>query len=167
MKRREAEAENERQVKFVLLNKVFTRNHKWPNAKGTLSSFKNEESNPINFNLNSTYENHSPGNNLSNNELRPSPPQPSTSAPPMGSQRGPSKADQEHAHLANLFAAREDGVDTFGNYGQLRYGGTDAGRLVAQKTGAATTGGSSFNPFAQQQQQQQRQQGNDQPFFSI
>ncbi|EIM80614.1 ENTH-domain-containing protein [Stereum hirsutum FP-91666 SS1] len=124
--------------------------------------------NPVNFNLGSTYENHNTGANLSNNELRPTPPQPSTSAPPGGgSQRGPRKADQEHAHLANLFAAREDGVDTFGNYGQLRYGGTDAGRLVTQKTGAPT-GGSSFNPFAQQQQQQQhQQQGSDQPFFSI
>ena len=46
----------------------------------------------------------------------------SISAPPASQQRGPTRTDQEHAHLANLFANRaDDGVDTFGNVGQLRY----------------------------------------------
>jgi len=66
------------------------------------------------------------------------------------------KADQTHSHLANLIGNAEDGVDTFGNFGQLRYGGQAVG---AQKTGT--------NPFAQQQQQQQQQQSSEQPFFSI
>lgn len=34
----------------------------------------------------------------------------------------PQRSDGEHAHLANLLANREDGLDTFGNIGQLRYG---------------------------------------------
>ena len=78
------------------------------------------------------------------------------------------RSDAEHAHLANLFANRDDGQDTFGNVGMLRYGQTDAGRLVATKTG-----GGSNNPFAMQQQQQQQhyqqqhQQSSDQPFFSL
>lgn len=58
--------------------------------------------------------------------------------------------DGQHAKLASLFAARgEDGVDTFGNAGNLRFVATEAGRVVAQKTGF-----SSNNPFAQQQHQQ-------------
>ncbi|KDQ54579.1 hypothetical protein JAAARDRAFT_38265 [Jaapia argillacea MUCL 33604] len=77
-------------------------------------------------------------------------------------QAGPTRADQEHAHLASLFAGRgDDGIDTFGNVGQLRYGPSQAGRVAAQKTGAP-----SHNPFAQFQQPQQ-QHGNDQPFFQI
>ncbi|KAH7917844.1 ENTH-domain-containing protein [Leucogyrophana mollusca] len=86
--------------------------------------------------------------------------------------RAPTRADHEHAHLANLFANRDDGQDTFGNVGALRYGQTDAGRLLAQKTGAGQN-----NPFALQQQQQQQQHGGyqqggygqqaEQPFFSI
>ncbi|KAH9949404.1 epsin domain-containing protein [Amylocystis lapponica] len=75
------------------------------------------------------------------------------SAPPA-SFRGPSRTDQQHAQLANIFATRgEDGIDTFGNFGQLRYGFTPAGRTVAQRTGAA-----SRNSFSQQ---------NDPPFFSV
>lgn len=75
--------------------------------------------------------------------------------------KGPTRADQEHAHLASLFANRDDGQDTFGNVGQLRYGQTAAGRLAVQMTGAGAN-----NPFTQQQQQQQGQSA-DQPFFSI
>ncbi|KAA1473303.1 ENTH-domain-containing protein [Dentipellis sp. KUC8613] len=118
-----------------------------------------------NFNLPSTYENRSPSTNLSSS-VSPAPSSHSQQPAPSPS-RGPTRADQEHAHLANLFAApRDDGIDTFGNFGQLRYGHTDAGRIVAQKTGAPH---SNFNPFAaqQQQQQQQHQQNPDQPFFSI
>ena len=32
----------------------------------------------------------------------------------------PARSDGEHAHLANLLANREDGLDTFGNVGTLR-----------------------------------------------
>ncbi|ETW76487.1 equilibrative nucleoside transporter protein [Heterobasidion irregulare TC 32-1] len=115
-----------------------------------------------NFSLPSTYETHSPHTNLSSS-LSPAPISSASSSP--GPSR-PTRADQEHAHLANLFAApRDDGLDTFGNIGQLRYGGTDAGRLAVQKTGAPNNG---YNPFAQQQQQQQQQhQNGDQPFFSV
>ncbi|EIW77759.1 ENTH-domain-containing protein [Coniophora puteana RWD-64-598 SS2] len=77
------------------------------------------------------------------------------------------RSDSEHAHLANIFANRDDGQDTFGNVGALRYGQTDAGRAVA----ATGTGGSGHNPFAmrqqQQQQQQQQMQNGNQPFFSF
>lgn len=58
----------------------------------------------------------------------------------------------ENAALAALFAGRDGGVDTFGNYGNLRYG-ANAGKLVTNPTG---------NPYAQQQPA-----GSDQPFFSV
>ena len=111
-------------------------------------------------------------------------------SPQAAPKRSQTRADQEHAHLANLFAARDgDGVDTFGNVGALRYaarslfirlrvidvgatffscsfGQTEYGKLAAQKTGAVPQ--NSFNPFAQQQQQQQQHtQNNEQPFFTI
>ncbi|TCD60241.1 hypothetical protein EIP91_010517 [Steccherinum ochraceum] len=129
------------------------------NASSAFSSPALQNSTPISFNLQGTYAN---GNAPSS--FTP-PPQPPKSAPPgPGSMRNPTKTDQEHAHLADLFANRDDGIDSFGNFGQLRYG-QQAGRLVGQQTGQP--GG--HNPFAQQQQQQQQQQqvGNDQPFFSI
>ena len=31
------------------------------------------------------------------------------------------RADDEHSKLASLLANREDGIDTFGNWGNLRY----------------------------------------------
>lgn len=76
-----------------------------------------------NFSLPSTYESH---------ETPPrrdyaSPPQPQSQAVPAPSpqptpKRSQTRADEEHAHLASLFAARDgDGVDTFGNVGTLRY----------------------------------------------
>ena len=69
------------------------------------------------FSLPSTYETHSPHTNLSSS-LSPAPISSASSSP--GPSR-PTRADQEHAHLANLFAApRDDGLDTFGNIGQLR-----------------------------------------------
>ncbi|KAF7800098.1 hypothetical protein EIP86_011342 [Pleurotus ostreatoroseus] len=67
----------------------------------------------------------------------------SFTAPPTPiSMRSASRnADQRHAELASAWANRgDDGVDTFGNAGLLRFGPTDTGRLAAQKTGA--TGGS-------------------------
>ncbi|KAI5121733.1 hypothetical protein M0805_009025 [Coniferiporia weirii] len=75
-------------------------------------------------------------------------------APPPAMAR-PVRSDGEHAHLASILANRgDDGVDTFGNIGQLRYGHTQAGRMAAQKTGQ-------HNPFAAQQQT------SEQPFFTI
>lgn len=105
--------------------------------------------------------------------------------------------DGKHAHLAGLIGNRyvsplqsrlskfmslttlddvcysaEDGIDTFGNTGQLRYGHTGGGRqntiapLVGQRTGTGV------NPFASMSRQQtlgaqQTGQNPDQPFFSI
>ncbi|OCH86916.1 ENTH-domain-containing protein [Obba rivulosa] len=112
-----------------------------------------QSSGPV-FNLQGTYAN-SPS-------MSTSPPPPSQSAPPQqGVPQVRTRVDQEHSHLASLFANRtDDGVDTFGNFGQLRYG-QHTGRFVGQQqTGAPQ---SSYNPFAQQQQQQNAEQ----PFFSI
>jgi epsin len=132
----------------------------------------------VQFNLGGTYSN---GTTPSFSSASPQPPQQSLSAPasaPSSSSRGPSRADQDHANLASLFAARtDDGVDSFGNVGALRYGQAQGKPLAAQPTGAN-------NPFYQPQQQQQQQnaygqqsafgqqnpygqQNNDQPFFSV
>jgi len=108
------------------------------------------------FNLQGTYSN---GNGPSS--FSP-PPAPKSAPPGSGSQRLPTKTDQQHQQLAGLIANRdEDGIDSFGNFGQLRFG-QQAGRLVGQATGPA-----SHNPFSQQQQHQQQQGNNEQPFFSI
>ncbi|KAF8603394.1 ENTH-domain-containing protein [Ceratobasidium sp. AG-I] len=65
--------------------------------------------------------------------------------------------DGANTHLAHLIANREDGQDTFGNVGQLRFGhGNTAQRLHTQQTGAP-------NPFGQQQHQSQ----SEQPFFTV
>ena len=140
---------------------------------------------PVSFNLQGTY-----GNSPSS----VSPPPMSHSAPPSAHRQNTmpavkTRADDEHSKLASLLAGREDGIDTFGNWGNLRcvcvcgltrllslsdmltcvdgrrYG-QQAGRLVTgQPTGAPNN--NSHNPFALQQQQQ-HQQGfaNEQPFFS-
>ncbi|KAB5591191.1 Epsin amino-terminal domain containing protein [Ceratobasidium theobromae] len=64
--------------------------------------------------------------------------------------------DGANSHLAHLIANREDGMDTFGNVGQLRFGhGQSAQRLHATHTGA-------HNPFGQPQQG-----ANEQPFFTV
>lgn len=116
------------------------------------------------FNLHGTYANSSAPSYGST----PSPAPTSSSSqsksevsayPSGGAGRGTTRTDEEHAHLANLFANRDDGQDTFGNVGALRYGQTQAGRVVMQKTGVSAN-----NPFALQQQQTQNQ---EQPFFSI
>ncbi|OAX37747.1 ENTH-domain-containing protein [Rhizopogon vinicolor AM-OR11-026] len=112
------------------------------------------------FNLQGTYTNSTaPSYNSS-----PVPAQApaSTPSPSIGASTGsgtghPTRADQEHSHLADLFANRDDGQDTFGNIGVLRYGQTPAGQLAAQKTGV----GAKNNPF------QHQGQSADQPFFSI
>ncbi|KAK4054828.1 hypothetical protein OIV83_000752 [Microbotryomycetes sp. JL201] len=97
----------------------------------------------------------------------PSPPSAATNAPaPSQSpfRARPPKDDGKHADLARMLAAgREDGIDSFGNIGNLR---VPVGQQFATKTG---------NPFLPQQtgqpQQQslqsQPQQNNQQPFFTI
>lgn len=117
------------------------------------------------FNLQGTYSNsNAPSYNSSPVPSQVSSPSPAVSSTSTGAgagRGGPSRADQEHSHLANLFANRDDGQDTFGNVGALRYGHTQAGLLAAQKTGLGTKN----NPF--QLQQQQQGQNAEQPFFSI
>jgi epsin len=74
-----------------------------------------------NFSLPSTYESHEPPPR--HDYANPAtPPQPaSVPSPQPAVKRSQTHADQEHAHLANLFAARDgEGVDTFGNVGTLR-----------------------------------------------
>lgn len=101
--------------------------------------------------------------------------------------------DGQHGQLASLLArGREDGLDTFGNVGNLRkfivddlfvihvdgradsYLGIPVGstfhnsnKVAVQQTGAGSLGLN--NPFGQRQAQQGQQQGqsSEQPFFSI
>ena len=76
-----------------------------------------------NFSLPSTYESHEPPSRQDFSTSPQPQPQPAPVPSPRPTpQRSQTRADQEHAHLANLFAARDgDGVDTFGNIGALRY----------------------------------------------
>ncbi|KAI9463026.1 ENTH-domain-containing protein [Russula earlei] len=112
-----------------------------------------------NFSLPSTYESHEP---LPRNDYMPSSQPAGAPSPQSAAKRSQTRTDQEHAHLASLFAARDgEGVDTFGNVGALRFGQTEYGKLAAQKTGVESQ--TKYNPFAQQQQAQ----NNEQPFFTI
>jgi epsin len=109
------------------------------------------------FNLQSTYEIHSPSQ-LSSLSSSPAPSHTPSKQQGNQGQRpiAVKKKEDENETLASLFADREGGQDTFGNVGALRYGYTDVGRsIIANKTG------SSHNPFAQQQQ------NNEKPFFDI
>ncbi|KAF9048095.1 ENTH-domain-containing protein [Hymenopellis radicata] len=119
------------------------------------SPIRNSPMPPPSFNLQGTYENNN-GGNFTNNSTpsgsdygrTPSPAQrPAVHVPPR---------KDENAHLASLFANRDDGQDTFGNVGALRFG-QQAGGMVNQ--GALNQGN---NPFGKQQQQ-----SNEQPFFSV
>ncbi|KAG6826351.1 hypothetical protein H0H92_000234 [Tricholoma furcatifolium] len=135
-------------------------------------SFSPPQPQPPSFNLGGTYDSHSTAGLSSLSASSPSsPPSISLSPSPNPSSTNPYAQQQkpfqvkpranENEALANLFANRDDGQDTFGNVGTLRYGHTDAGRAVVatQKTG---------NPFAQQQQQQQfGGSSNERPFFDI
>lgn len=113
------------------------------------------------FNLPGTYETHSPSR-VSSLSSSPAPTQNQNQNRPIQVKTKKELGENE-AHLAALFANRDDGQDTFGNIGSLRYGYTDAGRqIVAQRTGA-----SPHNPFAQQQQQQQQAVNPERPFFDI
>ena len=115
------------------------------------------------FNLPGTFESRTNGLSPSPG---PSPASQATNLPKTSPQRGPTRTDQEHAHLANLIANADDGIDTFGNYGQLRCVSTDifcsAPFLIAPRYGA-TMNKPGTNPFSKQQQPQ----NTEQPFFSI
>jgi epsin len=87
------------------------------------SAFSPPSGSPFpNFNLPGTFENRA----STASPARASPTVPGAS--PVGGGRGatpvkgPTRADQEHSHLASLIGNAEDGVDTFGNVGQLRCG---------------------------------------------
>ncbi|KAJ7057781.1 ENTH-domain-containing protein [Mycena amicta] len=120
-----------------------------------MPSFSPQQQQPPMFNLPGTYDNGS----------SPPPHQSSTSSPGPSQQPhqqdGPGFRvkvnDGNNQHLANLFANREDGQDTFGNVGALRYGHTNAGRAMVASQNTGT------NPFGRPQQTQQT----DQPFFSV
>ena len=92
------------------------------------------------------------------------PPMPVAQPPPLAQRPAstpatrPPRDDGKHAHLANLLGNRDDGMDTFGNTGALRYGHA-GNRLQAQQTGT--------NPFQRNQQQQQQQSNNEQPLFEL
>lgn len=104
--------------------------------------------------------------------LTPSSPPKSTIKPAW---QAPVRADDgNHADLANLIGrGREDGLDTFGNVGNLRVptGSVfhQSNRVAVQQTGVQSqaTGFGANNPFGRPPQQQQQQQNSDQPFFSI
>jgi len=76
--------------------------------------------------------------------------------------RRPFVDDGKNAHLASLIANKDDGIDTFGNFGQLRMGHQHTGpaALISQRTGS--------NPFQQTMQRSQTMnKDNEQPFFSV
>ena len=90
-----------------------------PTSSPSPTSFPPTQQSPIpNFNLPGTFENRTNGISPS---PRPSPATQATNLPGVNQQKGPTRADKQHAHLANLISNPEDGVDTFGNFGQLRY----------------------------------------------
>jgi hypothetical protein len=110
---------------------------------------------------------HSPPSSPS--QPRPNPFTPQQNGIPYSSPQSPTqpqpqpqphstRTDGPHAHLASLLANKDDGQDTFGNVGPLRYGQTDVGRLVAQKTGLGS--GVSRNPFT-------RETTDERPFFDL
>lgn len=96
-----------------------------PSFSQHLSASPGPQTAPV-FNLQGTYAsaNSSPSPYANANNASPAP----SSSPPaqaspsrQGTLQVKTRADEQHAHLANLFANRDDGVDTFGNFGQLRY----------------------------------------------
>jgi len=119
---------------------------------------------PVSFNLTGTYDNHSQSNLSSLSQSTPTTPSNANVANNPYTQKAiqvktKKVLGENEAHLEALFANRDDGQDTFGNVGALRYGNTAAGRtLLAQQTGARQN-----NPFAKQDQQQ----NNEKPFFDI
>ena len=80
------------------------------------SSTGPQTASPVSFNLQGTYSQQQP-------QSSQSPPPMSHSAPPRQNTMPnvKTRTDEEHSKLASLFANREDGIDTFGNFGALRY----------------------------------------------
>ncbi|KAK1222779.1 hypothetical protein PQX77_014347 [Marasmius sp. AFHP31] len=116
-----------------------------------------QNTNPPMFNIQGTYES---GNHMQTQDLSTASsfrtPSPNTQAQQANRPIHVKTKQDENQELANLFADRDGGQDTFGNVGMMRYGHTGAGRMVAQQS-------QGNNPFAKQQQQG----SNEQPFFSI
>ncbi|KAG6841521.1 hypothetical protein C0991_010135 [Blastosporella zonata] len=134
----------------------FGSNNPFAPSPSTTPSLSPPQSQSPSFNLGGTYDTHSMGG-LSSLSSSPQPPTNPYSTPsPQQKPFAVKPKPNENEALANAFANRDDGTDSFGNFGALRYGHTDAGRLFAQKSG---------NPFALQQQQQA--QNNERPFFDI
>ncbi|TRM66582.1 hypothetical protein BD626DRAFT_425996 [Schizophyllum amplum] len=104
--------------------------------------------NPPSFGSSSTAGSLSPASSASPRSLSPQ---------PQGILKVKTK-DNENERLAHLLANRDDGQDTFGNMGLLRYGPGAGQQIIAKQHNA-------HNPFAKPQQQQQ--QSSDQPFFSL
>jgi len=143
-------------------NNPFAAPQSAPPSQQTFSSSPSPTG-PVSFNLTGTYANR---DSLFLRDSARSPPiherraasEAGTSAAGPGGRPVRTGADDQHARLASLFASRgEDGVDTFGNVGNLRFAATEAGRIVVQKTGHA-----SHNPFMQQQQAQPQRNGRTQ-----
>ncbi|KAG7086012.1 hypothetical protein E1B28_003534 [Marasmius oreades] len=137
-------------------NNPFARN----TSPGPISQ---QNTQPI-FNIQGTYDsgNHQQTQDLSTSSSAFRTPSPNTQGQQQQGQANRplvvKTKQNENQELANLFAERDGGQDTFGNVGLTRFGHTDAGRLVAQQTAVGN------NPFARQQQQQHM---NEQPFFSV
>ena len=93
-----------------------------PSPQMSPTPSNNNSLNPPSFNLQGTYQNHNSDNLGHLAQSTPSP-QPLSSSPQPGQNRPITvkKKDNENQELANLFANRDDGMDTFGNTGALRY----------------------------------------------
>ncbi|KAF8995545.1 hypothetical protein BDQ17DRAFT_1285025 [Cyathus striatus] len=110
------------------------------------------------FNLGGTYDNHTPAQLSTLSTPSPNPSQQSQGQHSLNVRTRKGLGENE-ARLESIFANVDEGQDTFGNMGALRYGQAAGKVLPFQNTGAKQ-----HNPFAQQQQQQQ---SNEQPFFNI
>ncbi|KAI5455312.1 hypothetical protein NCC49_000127 [Naganishia albida] len=82
------------------------------------------------------------------------------------------KDDGKYSNLANLLANRDAGIDTFGNFGNMRIpvgtGFAPSNRLAIQQTGMQSNATGSTNPFGRPNNGGQQQQGQgDQPFFQL
>ncbi|KAI0756073.1 hypothetical protein C8Q80DRAFT_1092406 [Daedaleopsis nitida] len=129
-----------------------------PHARSGMSPVRDG---PVSFNLAGTYEGREPsrressrGPNGDDVFLRPF-----STGGEVPRRHG---REREDTTLASLFANYTgDGVDTFGNAGQLRYGQTEFGRVAAQKTGSNNpflrSPAASSSPSRPQDQQRQEQ----------
>ena len=130
-------------------------------APSSFSPVSSTPSNAPSFNLTGTYDNHNQ-TNLSALSASPRPTSANSATNPYTQKpinvKTKAQLGENEARLESLFANRDDGQDTFGNVGALRYGYTDAGRAIVA---GQPTGNKQHNPFAMQQQNA------DKPFFDI